>query len=248
MGVAVRSYYTSPRHDMAWLESWLELWDGRPGDSNLLPGYGWIFPLGDGTVNAGLGMLNTSAVFAKTDYRQLMRRWLDGTPEEWGYREANRLEPIRGAALPMAFDRGPLYADGLLLVGDAAGMVSPFNGEGISYAMEAAEIAARQVADARARGFGSRGAELALRGYQSAMRAEWGGYFRLGTIFVKLIGNPRIMRLCTNHGLPRPGLMRLVNSRAWLIRIRACSCSGTDSISLVKVASKIGRASCRERV
>ena len=43
------------------------------------------------------------------------------------------------------------------------------------------------------------------------MRAEWGGYFRLGTIFVKLIGNPRIMRLCTNHGLPRPGLMRLVN-------------------------------------
>ncbi len=211
MGVAVRSYYTSPRHDMAWLESWLELWDGRPGDSNLLPGYGWIFPLGDGTVNAGLGMLNTSTVFAKTDYRQLMRRWLDGTPEEWGYREANRLEPIRGAALPMAFDRGPLYADGLLLVGDAAGMVSPFNGEGISYAMEAAEIAARQVADARARGFGSRGAELALRGYQSAMRAEWGGYFRLGTIFVKLIGNPRIMRLCTNHGLPRPGLMRLVN-------------------------------------
>ena len=74
MGVAVRSYYTSPRHDMAWLESWLELWDGRPGDSNLLPGYGWIFPLGDGTVNAGLGMLNTGAVFAKTDYRQLMRR------------------------------------------------------------------------------------------------------------------------------------------------------------------------------
>ena len=210
MGVAVRSYYTSPNHDMEWMESWLELWDGKPGESNLMPGYGWIFPIGDGTVNAGLGMLNTSTAFGKTDYKELMKRWLDNTPEEWGYREENRLEPIRGSALPMAFNREPMYAGGLLLVGDSAGMISPFNGEGISYAMEAAEIAARQIADAQARGFGSRGAELALRGYQSAIKAEWGGYYRLGTIFVKLIGNPTIMSICTNYGLQRKHLMKLV--------------------------------------
>ncbi len=175
-----------------------------------MPGYGWIFPIGDGTVNAGLGMLNTSTAFGKTDYKELMKRWLDNTPEEWGYREENRLEPIRGSALPMAFNREPMYAGGLLLVGDSAGMISPFNGEGISYAMEAAEIAARQIADAQARGFGSRGAELALRGYQSAIKAEWGGYYRLGTIFVKLIGNPTIMSICTNYGLQRKHLMKLV--------------------------------------
>lgn len=210
MGVAVRSYYRSPNHNMDWMESWLELWDGKPGESNLMPGYGWIFPIGDGTVNAGLGMLNTSTAFGKTDYKELMRRWLDNTPEEWGYREENRLEPIRGSALPMAINRGPLYRDGLLLLGDSAGMVSPFNGEGISYAMEAAEIAARQIADAQARGFGSRGAELALRGYQTAIKADWGGYYRLGTIFVQLIGNPTIMRICTNYGLQRKHLMKLV--------------------------------------
>ncbi len=211
MGVAVRSYYTSPRHDMDWMESYLELWDGERGKSNLLPGYGWVFGLGDGTVNAGLGMLNTSSAFGKTDYRELMRRWLNSTPEQWGFREENRLQPIRGAALPMAFNRKPIYRDGLLLLGDSAGMVSPFNGEGISYAMEAAEMAARSIADAHSRGFGSRGAELALSGYADQVKSAWGGYYRLGTIFVKLIGSPTVMRLCTTYGLPRRNLMVLVH-------------------------------------
>ena len=62
MGVAVRRYYTSPRTHDDYLESWLELWDGPPGadDAKLLPGYGWIFGMGDGTVNVGLGVLNSS--------------------------------------------------------------------------------------------------------------------------------------------------------------------------------------------
>ncbi len=162
MGVAVRTYYRSPRHDDDWLESWLELWDGKPGESNLLPGYGWVFGMGDGTCNVGLGMLNTSSAFGKTDYKELLRRWLDNTPEEWGFREENRTTEIRGAALPMAFNRGPAYADGLILVGDAGGMVNPFNGEGISYAMESGEMAADAIAEAHYRGVGTSAAERAL--------------------------------------------------------------------------------------
>ncbi|PIE99832.1 MAG: FAD-dependent oxidoreductase, partial [Propionibacterium sp.] len=142
MGVAVRTYYNSPRHDDDYLESWLELWDGKPGESNLLPGYGWVFGMGDGTCNVGLGMLNTSAAFGKTDYKALLKTWLDNTPEEWGFRDENMTMPVKGAALPMAFNRQPAYYRGLVLIGDAAGMVNPFNGEGIAYAMESAEIAA----------------------------------------------------------------------------------------------------------
>lgn len=211
LGVAVRTYYTSPRADQRWLEGFLELWDGEPGKSNQLPGYGWAFGLGGQTVNVGLGMLNTSAAFAKTDYKQLLRRWLDATPEQWGYREPNRIEPIRGAALPMAFNRKPVYRDGLMLVGDAAGLISPFNGEGISYALESAEMAARAIADAHGRGFGSRGAELALAGYDRSLRQAWGGYYRLGSVFVQLIGHPAVMRACTKYGLPRRRLMSLVH-------------------------------------
>lgn len=211
MGVAVRTYYTSPRHDDDYLESWLELWDGTPGQSNLLPGYGWIFGMGDGTCNVGLGMLNTSSAFGKTDYKALLKAWLDNTPEEWGFRDANMTMPVKGAALPMAFNRQPAYTRGLVLVGDSAGMVNPFNGEGIAYAMEAGEMAADAIAEAHYRGVGTAAAEKALNGYPTQLKAAFGGYYRLGTVFVKLIGNPKIMHLCTTYGLPRKTLMRFVH-------------------------------------
>ena len=211
MGVAVRTYYTSPRHDDDYLKSWLELWDGTPGESNLLPGYGWIFGMGDGTCNVGLGMLNTSSAFGKTDYKALLKAWLDNTPEEWGFRDANMTMPVKGAALPMAFNRQPAYTRGLVLVGDSAGMVNPFNGEGIAYAMEAGEMAADAIAEAHYRGVGTAAAEKALNGYPTQLKAAFGGYYRLGTVFVKLIGNPKIMHLCTNYGLPRKTLMRFVH-------------------------------------
>ena len=207
MGVAVRTYYTSPRHDDDWLESWLELWDGEPGNSSLLPGYGWIFGVGDGTVNVGLGVLNTSSAFQHVDYKDLLRRWLDQTPEEWGIREHNRTQPVRGAALPMGFNRKPHYADGMLLVGDAGGMVNPFNGEGIAYAMESGEMAAEVVTQALSRTTQS-GHERALQGYVTALDQRYGGYYTLGRVFVKAIGNPQVMKLATRHGLHHETLMR----------------------------------------
>jgi flavin-dependent dehydrogenase len=203
LGVAVRTYFTNPRHDDDYLESWLELWDG----DRLLPGYGWIFGMGDGTSNVGLGLLNTSAAFQHTDYRALLRRWLAGMPAQWGLTEDNRTEPVRGAALPMGFNRTPHYARGMLLAGDAGGLVNPFNGEGIAYAMESGEIAARVITQALARRSPA-GAERVLHGYPQALREAYGGYYTLGRKFVGAIGHPWVMKLATRHGLPRPVLMR----------------------------------------
>jgi geranylgeranyl reductase family protein len=209
LGVAVRRYYTSPKTHDDYLESWLELWDGKPNASDLLPGYGWIFGMGDGTVNAGLGVLNSSSGFQKTDYRAMLSRWLDNTPEEWGLREANATCPARGAALPMGFNRTPHYLRGLLLVGDSAGSVNPFNGEGIPYAMESGRFAAEAVIAALAQPTEA-ARERALQSYPARLREEWGAYYRLGGVFVKLIGNPKVMQACTRHGLPHPALMRFV--------------------------------------
>ena len=203
MGVAVRTYYTSPRHKDDYLESWLDLWDG----DRLLPGYGWIFGMGDGTSNVGLGMLNTSDAFGKTDYRELLKRWLKSMPEEWGYVEENRTEPVRGAALPMGFNRTPHYHKGLLLAGDAAGMVNPFNGEGIAYAMESGELLARVVAQALARPTRAE-AERVLRSYPAELQAAYGRYYTLGRVFVQLLGKPRLMRYATSRGMNHPQLMR----------------------------------------
>lgn len=205
IGVAVRTYYATHRHDDDYLESWLDLWDGE----TLLPGYGWIFGMGDGTSNVGLGLLNTSGAFGNTAYRPLLRRWLDAMPSEWGFTEDNRTQPVRGAALPMAFNRTPHYWRGLLLVGDAAGMVNPFNGEGIGYAMESGEVVARVVAQALARPTAA-DAERVLAGYPRALADAYGGYYALGRLFVQLIGHPQVMRFATRHGMPRPALMRFV--------------------------------------
>ncbi|WP_410664511.1 geranylgeranyl reductase family protein [Amycolatopsis sp. lyj-84] len=210
MGVAVRQYYKSPRHDDPFIEGHLELWDrSDPRDPKLLPGYGWAFPLGDGTVNVGLGMLSTSAAFRSTDYRALLRQWLDGTPEEWGYREENAIGKVGGAGLPMGFNRTPHYRDGLLLLGDAGGMVSPFNGEGISAAMESAQLASEFVVQALARREGP-SRERALEGYPRAVGELMGGYYRLGNVFAKLIGKPKIMHAATKYGLRINSILPLV--------------------------------------
>ena len=203
IGVAVRAYYTSPRHEDDYLESWLDLWDG----DRQLPGYGWIFGMGDGTSNVGLGLLNTSAAFGNTDYHALLHRWLAGMPPEWGFTEDNRVGPVRGAALPMAFNRTPHYTRGLVLVGDAAGMVNPFNGEGIAYAMESGELAARIVTQALAAPAWP-GAEKVLNSYPRVLADAYGGYYALGRTFVKAIGQPDLMRFATRHAMSRPALMR----------------------------------------
>ncbi|GIJ26531.1 drug:proton antiporter [Micromonospora qiuiae] len=209
IGVAVRRYYRSEvRHDDDYLESWLEL--RAKGTGELLPGYGWIFGLGDGRVNVGLGILNSSSAFGKTNYRRLLSDWLANTPPEWGMAdEANAEGSILGAALPMGFNRVPHYTRGVMLVGDSGGMVNPFNGEGIAYAMESGELAAEIAVQALARPAGAE-RERALMAYPQELKTRFGGYYRLGGIFVKLIGRPEIMRVATKHGMPHPTLMRFV--------------------------------------
>jgi len=206
LGVAVRRYYTSPRTDDDFLETHLEVWDRRdPKAPKLLPGYGWIFGMGDGTSNVGLGILATGRTNGTGDYRGLLRHWLDGLPEEWGYREENAVGVIGGAGLPMGFNRTPHYRPGLLLVGDSGGMVNPLNGEGIAYAMESASIAAQCAIQGLARSGASR--EAALAAYPHRTSEAMGHYYRLGNAAARLIGNPTVMRVATRHGLPRRTVM-----------------------------------------
>ena len=204
MGVAVRRYFESPRHDDDMLESWLEL---RGEDGSLLPGYGWVFGVGDGTSNVGLGILNTTNAWQKTDYKELLARWTSAMPGEWQFDEEHATGPVRGGALPMGFNRTPHYSRGVLLVGDAGGAVNPFNGEGIAYAMESGLLAAEVAAQALSRPDGA-SRERALQAYPAQMKSVYGGYYTLGRIFVHMIGNPQVMALATRHGLPRPLLMK----------------------------------------
>ncbi|MCI5826029.1 MAG: geranylgeranyl reductase family protein [Arcanobacterium sp.] len=209
MGVAVRTYFESPLAATTMMESHLELWSGKAGESDLLPGYGWAFAVGDGLVNVGLGSLSSTAAPTGIDYRAVFETWIANTPPEWGLTPENQRGPIRSAALPMGFNRKPHYADGLALVGDAGGMVSPFNGEGIAYALASGRIVADYIGQALARPLLGQ-QDRVMRGYVHDLEAELGGYYTLGKVFATLIERPEIMHICVKYGLPHPVLMRLV--------------------------------------
>ena len=132
-------------------------------------------------------------------------RWQAQLPPEWQLDEDHAVTPVRGAGLPMALHRQPAYTRGLLLVGDAAGAVNPFNGEGISYAMETGLMAAEAAAAALAAPEGPAREEL-LRRYPARLREAYGHHHRLGTVFLALLARPDLVRFATAHGLKRPAL------------------------------------------
>jgi menaquinone-9 beta-reductase len=201
IGVAIRQYYRAERDVDPWIDSYLEL---RRGD-DLLPGYGWVFPLADGSVNVGVGLLNTSAHFRNINYKRLLLDWVPAVGPEWGFAPADALAKPRSAPLPMGASRHPPLYRGVLFVGDAAGLVNPFNGEGIDYAMESGRLAAEAALDVLNSGDRTR-----LAAYRSAVERRFGSYYAVGRLFVRLIGDPRFMKLATRYGLPRPTLMKLV--------------------------------------
>jgi flavin-dependent dehydrogenase len=136
----------------------------------------------------------------------VLRQWLATLPPEWELDEEHAVTPLRGAGLPMALHRRPAYTRGLLLAGDSAGTVNPFNGEGISYALETGRLAAEAAADALRLPEGP-GREAALRRYPARLREEYGAHHRLGMGFLALLNRPDVVRFATAHGLKRPALV-----------------------------------------
>ncbi len=213
LGIAARRYYRTSRRAGPWLEVWMDLWEGDA----ILPGYGWVFPLGDGTVNVGAGLLNTFKNFKDVSAQRLFDAFVRMLPPSFGIDEGSADGRVLSGPLPMGFNRTPSAVPGLLLVGDAAGLVNPFNGEGIAYAMESGELAAELVHDALVKDRPG----LAQM-YPAMLRERYGRYYTLGRVFVKAIGDPRVMRILTDYGLQVGPLMR------FLVRLMGNLTDGKD--------------------
>ena len=136
-GVAARAYVASPRADEPWISSDLEL---RSVDGDVLPGYGWIFPLGNGEVNIGVGALATAKRPAEVALRPLLKHYADLKRSAWGFDGEPRAHA--SALLPMGGAVSGVAGANWMLVGDAAGCVNPLNGEGIDYGLETGRLAA----------------------------------------------------------------------------------------------------------
>ncbi len=207
MGMALRGYYSSPGHDQPFIESHLDI---RDGEGTVVPGYGWIFPLGDGRVNVGVGLLSTDQRWKGVNTSTLMDHFVAFAPSEWELSPEASLGPATGGKLPMGLAVGPRVGSTTLVVGDAAGSINPFNGEGIAYGYESGRLAAATLGEALSGG----GAEALWR-YETRLEEAYGLYYRVARAFIRVISRPELMKLCVGTGIHSQPLM------SWILRIMA---------------------------
>jgi menaquinone-9 beta-reductase len=178
-GLAIRTYAETPRHAERHLEACLTLADEH---GVAIPGYGWMFPAGDGTVNIGVGALSTMKGFSRLNLNRLLDSYRSQVRDSWSLGEP--LERPRAWRLPMSTTTrsGP----GWVAIGDAAGLVNPMNGEGIDYGLESGILAADLfLADPA----------TASERYDTEIGERFDAFLRTGRRFSFLIGHPRILRM-----------------------------------------------------
>ena len=206
-GTAIRTYWTTPRHAEPWIESALDVKD-RNG--NPMPGYGWIFPVGDGTVNIGVGLLSTFRDFKSVNTTHLLDAYAHQVADRWEIDPGNPECKATSGRIPMGGSVGPKAGPSYLVVGDASGSVNPFNGEGIDYAYETARMAAQVLHEALVTGD-----PTLLQSYTKMLDDEYGDYFKVARLFARVIGRPVLMRELTRAGMHSRTLME------WVLRIMA---------------------------
>ena len=188
-GLAIRAYAPTPRHAERHLEACLSLSDEH---GVAVPGYGWMFPAGDGTVNIGVGALSTMKGFKKLNLNTLLDQYAALVRDSWSL--GDYIEKPRAWRLPMSCVRR--YGPGWVAVGDAAGFVNPMNGEGIDYGLESGMLAVQcYLADP----------VTAPETYHREVGERFDAFLRTGRRFSFLIGHPWLLK---------PGLRIAVGTQA----------------------------------
>jgi geranylgeranyl reductase family protein len=190
-------------------------------DRQLLPGYGWLFPLAGGRANVGIGIYTDRRPIPP---QRLYERFLGTNP-------LMRSE-LAGAApeatpksylLRFDFPRMQTETDGLLLVGEAAGLVNPINGEGVDYALESGLLAARVIDEALAAGDVS-GRRLAAYGHQ--LRERYLELFRNLTRMRRWYLRGPVLNLIVRKAERRPDLKTVLIGAAMGLT------EGSDALTL----------------
>ena len=177
-GLAIRAYAPTPRHAERHLEACLSL---RDEHGTAVPGYGWMFPAGDGTVNIGVGALSTMKGFKKLNLNTLLDQYASLVRESWSL--GDYVEKPRAWRLPMSSLRR--HGAGWVAVGDAAGFVNPMNGEGIDYGLESGMLAVEKFLEDPAH---------ATVNYDREVGERFDAFLRTGRRFSFLIGHPWLLR------------------------------------------------------
>lgn len=161
--VASRAYFERVR-DLS--DVWMLRFDHAP-----MPGYGWVFPIAPDSANIGVGYFKEDR---HTSAHRAFERFVQAPPLRAMLREARQIEAAKGYPLRDDFLTAPTWAERVLVVGEAAGLVNPLTGEGIDYALESGCIAAQHAHTMISSGDFSPAAHHA---YDQALRARFQALF-----------------------------------------------------------------------
>jgi flavin-dependent dehydrogenase len=177
-GLAIRAYAPTPRHAERHLEACLSLSDEH---GTAVPGYGWMFPAGDGTVNIGVGALSTMKGFKKLNLNKLLDQYASIVKDSWSL--GDYIEKPRAWRLPMSCMRR--HGEGWVAIGDAAGFVNPMNGEGIDYGLESGMLAVQCFLEDPV---------SASVEYDKQVGERFDAFLRTGRRFSFIIGHPWLLK------------------------------------------------------
>ena len=193
-GVAGRSYVASAMSDDPWISSHLEL---RGEDGKILSGYGWIFPLGTGEVNLGVGTLATAKRPADLAIKPLMAHYAEQRRKDFAL--SGELRMPTSALLPMGGAVSNVAGPNWALIGDAAACVNPLNGEGIDYGLETGRLVAELLAE---------DADLGVV-WPALLRDHYGEAFSIARRLAGLVTVPRLLPTLGPAGMRSDWLMTL---------------------------------------
>ncbi|MEU8896598.1 geranylgeranyl reductase family protein [Nocardia sp. NPDC048505] len=222
-GTAARAYIKSARSDDQWITSHLEL---RDAENNLVPGYGWVFPLGNGEVNIGVGSLATEARPSHIALKPLLQHYTSQRFQEWGFE--GELRAVASALLPMGGAVSHVAGRNWVLIGDAAGCVNPLNGEGIDYGLEGGHMLSELLDEP----------DL-TRIWPELLRARYGRTFSVARRIAGLATHPRMVPL------GGPPVMRSKYLQRTAVRVMGNLVTDEDLDITARAWRTAGRASMR---
>ncbi|UOQ74679.1 NAD(P)/FAD-dependent oxidoreductase [Hymenobacter cellulosilyticus] len=213
----IAGHALEPAHHCAGVRAYYEGVTGLSPDNfielhfiqDFLPGYLWVFPLPNGQANVGAGMLTKAVSAKKVNLRERMTEMLETHPAlKERFREARRLGPIKGFGLPLGSKRRVISGAGYLLLGDAASLIDPFSGEGISHAM----VSGRHAADWATRALAANDTSGAfLQQYDTAVYRRLGQELRLSHWLQRLLQFPALFNFVANRAANNPTLAETIS-------------------------------------
>lgn len=192
-GIATRTYFASPRSGESWIESVLGIPDAA---GNPIAGYGWVIPLGNGTINVGVAVLSTYRDVRGVNALKLLDAFARRIAERWEFNPSATLKAPTRFRIPLGGSVSPKMGPTFLVAGDAAGLANPFNGDGVDAALMSGRLVAEVLDEAL-----TTGNSTSLQRYPTMLSDAVGQFDKVGRLSARFLGRPIVLRPALRFGL-----------------------------------------------